>query len=263
VAQKKFSRFEFVWGLNSAEVVKQMTLHQINCGVVSATSIEDQGAALHSVRLFDDRVVWAVPQSIPHSAIEAVLAARTPPPPRFEALARYVEVGGGVPWHDGSENWYRAHLPFAMPYFGCLTHQGAVEFVAAGLATCHVPLSLMPSLPDTLRRELRIYNLRGFRRTAVFIMPRHLLSLRPFAEFQEQLCDFASRDYQDEMHMADVPDAPLPPDPAPAPAAAASGKAMDSIGQSDAASGSNGPQEPAVRQGGAVMILPADRGPGP
>jgi hypothetical protein len=39
-------------------------------------------------------------------------------------------------------------------------------------------------------------------------MPRHLLSLRPFVEFQQRVCDFATHDYQEEMHAADLE--PLP-----------------------------------------------------
>jgi DNA-binding transcriptional LysR family regulator len=200
VEQPRFSRFEFFWGLSSDEVVNQLVMHRINCAVVSGASVETHAAALHAVPLFDDPIVWAVPRRVPLQAVAEALAGGRPSE-RFAALGRYVDVAG-TPWHQRTESWFRSRMPFAMPYFGCQTHAGALDLVAAGLATCQTPLVVAPSLPASVRRELRFFRLDGFVRSIAFVMPRHLLSLRPFVEFQQRVCDFATHDYQEEMHAA-------------------------------------------------------------
>jgi len=109
IAQPRFSRFEFVWSLNSDAVVKHMIMHQINCGVVRRGAQRD--AARRAA--FRRPIVWAVPRCVSTGAVEAALATRKPPR-GHDALTRYVEVGG-VPWHARTEGWYRQKLPFAMP----------------------------------------------------------------------------------------------------------------------------------------------------
>jgi len=203
-----FSRFDFLWGLNSKDVLEQVNLHHLNCAVVSESSVVADRASLHVTPLFDDTIVWVVPESVPHAAVAEALATRRIGPGQ-EALARYVDVGDAVPWHAYSANWYRRHLPFSMPYFGALTHEAAVEFVAAGLATCHGPLSLFPNLPDAITRKVRLYKVDGVQRRAVLVMPKHLLSIRPFAEFRRMLAEYASTEYCDQMNCGIVRPAPL------------------------------------------------------
>jgi DNA-binding transcriptional LysR family regulator len=196
--EPEFSRFDFVWALSSAEVVEMINLHQLDCAVVSDESVGDARPSLSVVPLFDDQIVWAVPSSIPDEAVQATLVSRQPPE-GYEALTRYVDVGAAVPWHDVSDSWYRSHLPFALPYFGCMTHQAAIDFVDAGLATCHAPLSLFPNVSKSTMRNLRLYRLDRLVRKAVLIMPRHLLSLSAYANFRTKLIDFATRQYSREM----------------------------------------------------------------
>lgn len=201
----QFSRFEFVWSLTSSEVVKMINSHRINCGVVSAHSVEQYKASLHIQNLFKDEIVWVVPSDIPDEIIAETLIGRVPASPPFQALNRYVDVRPGIPWHDRSENWFRSELPHAAPFFSCMTHQAAVDLVAGGTATCHSPLSLIPNLADQVRNKIKLYRLNEHAREAVLVMPKHLLSLRPFSEFANQLSEYFSRNYPEKSILQEIP----------------------------------------------------------
>ncbi|WP_238364473.1 LysR family transcriptional regulator [Mesobacterium pallidum] len=206
--QGKFSRFEFVWGIDSEEIVEMMETRKINCAVVSAASVEDRGNTLAVERLFTDQIVWVVPASVPEESVAAVLRGDAPGP-EADALKRYVDVTTSVvPWHGISDTWFREHLPFALPYFSCMTHQAAVDITAGGIATCHCPVSLIPNLSDQMRSRIRTYALNEVTRDAVFCMPRHLLSLKPFAEFQKAICGFMRDQYDNGRVRMDL--LPLP-----------------------------------------------------
>lgn len=197
VEQGRFSRFEFVWGANSDEIVEKINTHKINCGIVSASSVEKNRHSMHVIPLFNDRIVWVVPRSIPVSAIAEALQTGRVSNPDHSALLRWVDVDTAVPWHSRSAGWYRAHLPEAQPYFGAMTHQASVDFVAAGLATCHCPGSLLPNLAEQVRKRVNFYDLRDFGREAVLVMPKHLQSLRPFADFAAVLSEYVKATYSD------------------------------------------------------------------
>lgn len=192
----QFSRFDFEWAMTSDEVVENLNTHRLNCGVVSAASVESQRAQFHIEHLFRDPIVWAVPMSVPDELIEQAIATREVAP-GAEALTRYVDVTPPIPWRERSENWYRTMLPFASPYFGCITHQGAVDFVAGGLATCHTPASLVPNLPSQVRDRIKVYDIGEYNRNVVFVMPRHLRSLKPFSQFSDRISEFARETYSD------------------------------------------------------------------
>lgn len=196
----EFSRMEFVWALGSAELVEMIATHKINCAIVSEASVGDYKSSLHVVNLFRDRIVLVVPAFVEDTALAQALCGLNNGTDEKDPLRNYVDVGSVVPWSSRSEHWYRAHLPNAVPYFNCMTHQGAVDVVAAGLATCHAPLSLLPNLPNTVRERIKVFELGEYVRDAVLVMPRHLLTLRPFAEFQRRLSEWVVSQYSDE-HM--------------------------------------------------------------
>jgi len=183
----RFSRFEFVWALNSDEVVEMVNSHRINCGVVSASSVEQFKASIYTKHLFSDEIVWVVPRNIPDEILSATLIDRVAAAEPHQALNRYVSIGSGIPWQDRSENWFRSNLPEAAPYFTCMTHQAAVDLVSGGTATCHCPVALIPYLADQVKKRIKFYRINEQVRDAVFIMPKHLLSLRPFAEFANKI----------------------------------------------------------------------------
>ncbi|MBV7378456.1 LysR family transcriptional regulator [Maritimibacter dapengensis] len=186
----RFTRFEHVFAINSEEIVEMIDTRQINCGVVSAANVEDHKATLSIRPLFHDRIVWAVPASIPTEQVTNALINRSMSSNEAHALNRHVEVSAGVPWGTRTQAWYRDNLPGSAPFFRASTHQVAVDIVAAGLATCHCPTSLLPNLTEQTLDQLRLYDLEMIGRDAVLIMPRHLTSLRPFLDFQTRLCNY-------------------------------------------------------------------------
>jgi DNA-binding transcriptional LysR family regulator len=192
---QQFSSFEFVWARTSSEIVEMINSHRINCGVVSAASVENFKSSLSIMELFDDEIIWVVPSSIPNSVISEALLDKTYMPPPYDALNRYVDVGPGIPWQPRLEDWYRFHLPHASPYFSCMTYQSAVDIAAGGLGCCHCPLSLLPSLPVQIRNRVKFFRMNELARKAAFVMPRHLLSLPAFVEFRSRVSNFIASAY--------------------------------------------------------------------
>mgnify|MGYP006083326869 CR=1 FL=1 len=201
----QFSRFDFVWALSSSEVVEMVNTHRINCGVVSAMSAEQHKSSLHIQHLFDDEIVWVVPRKIPQELITELIAGHIQVSHPHEALNRYVDVGPGIPWHEHSENWFRSKLPNASPYFSCMTHQAAVDLVAGGMATCHSPIALLPNLSDEVLSRIKCFRLDEHVRKAALIMPKHLLTLKPFAEFAERLSEYFSESYLKTLNIKEMP----------------------------------------------------------
>jgi len=117
VEQGRFSRFEFIWGADSDEIVEKIDTHRINCGIVSATSVEHNRHSMHVVPLFRDRIVLVVPRSVPASALAAALAGqnRADADTAYDALNRWVEVDAAVGWHRKSADWYRSTCPTRSP----------------------------------------------------------------------------------------------------------------------------------------------------
>lgn len=201
----QFSRFDFVWALSSSEVVEMVNTHRINCGVVSAMSAEQHKSSLHIQHLFDDEIVWVVPRKIPQELITELIAGHIQVSHPHEALNRYVDVGPGIPWREHSENWFRSKLPNASPYFSCMTHQAAVDLVAGGMATCHSPIALLPNLSDEVLSRIKCFRLDEYVRKAALIMPKHLLTLKPFAEFAERLSEYFSESYLKTLNIKEMP----------------------------------------------------------
>ena len=189
----KFSRFEFVWALSSDEVVKMILAHRINCGVVSAMSTEQHNSSLNIQPLFNDEIVWVVPRNIPEELMVEILNKHPIASNEYGAMNRYVSVGPGIPWSSYTDNWFRAKLPNAVPYFSCMTHHAAVDLVAGGMATCHSPASLLPNLSQEVLRKIKCFRLKECNREAALIMPKHLLSLPPFAKFAEKISYYFSK----------------------------------------------------------------------
>ena len=201
----QFSRFDFVWALSSSEVVEMVNTHRINCGVVSAMSAEQHKSSLHIQHLFDDEIVWVVPRKIPQELITELIAGHIQVSHPHEALNRYVDVGPGIPWSGYSDDWFRSKLPNAAPYFSCMTHQAAVDLVAGGMATCHSPIALLPNLSDEVLSRIKCFRLDEHVRKAALIMPKHLLTLKPFAEFAERLSEYFSESYLKTLNIKEMP----------------------------------------------------------
>jgi len=192
----RFSRFNYVWG-TSPDLVQQMDRHQLDCAIVSEQSVRNSDA-FSVTPLFVDRFAWIVPITVPDALVRETIATRNNPGPQYEAMSRYVDTTP-LPLSRVTDGWYRTNLPFALPYFGCASYLAAVDIVAAGLATCHSPLSLLPNLPRAILDMVRIYELDETARNAVLIMPKHLVSIGAFARFRDELVQFTTGEYSKEM----------------------------------------------------------------
>lgn len=197
--EDKFARFEQTWGLNSAELVERLRLHQLNCAIVNSVSIEEDRSSYNITPIFKDRIAWVVPKEIPMSAIRKAMRGEGGASTQFMALNRYVTIGPGAPLQPASDDWYRNSLPEAAPVFGTMTYVAAVDLVAEGLATAHCPLSLLPNLPSSISRKLRWFFIDGLARDIVLVMPKHLLTLPAYARINNKLQEFAQNQYQQEM----------------------------------------------------------------
>lgn len=202
---EQFSSVEFVWALTSDQVVEMLNNHVINFGVVSEASAEPFRSSLYIKKLFDDPVVWVVPRNISNKVIEYALKSKAKPEAEYEALSRYVDVSSGIPWHSFSLNWFRAELPHSSPYFSCMTHQAAVDIVAGGKATCHAPVSLLPNLPTEVLNKIKCFRADIYLRKAVLVMPKHLMTLRPFSEMAERIANFFTDSYLSDVSLEDIP----------------------------------------------------------
>lgn len=208
----RFTRFEQVFALSSHEIVEMMDAHQINCAVVSASSVVGREHSLSMRPLFHDKLVWVVPEVVPEDEIIKAFAEPTADAKRHPALQTFAELSVPVPWEAATRDWYGNHLPGAVQFFTCPTYQAAVDFVAGGLTTCHCPMSLLPNLPASTMERLRFYDLDKLGRDAVFIMPRHLTSLKPFTEFRDRLCHFVDKTFSSQQLQTLVRPLPFPGD---------------------------------------------------
>ena len=172
-------------------------MHKVNVAVLSAERLEPHRASLSVFGLFDDQIVLAVPASVPEDIVRACLSGINAPG-HIECLNRYVDIGDIAHWSAKTRNWYQNLLPGAHAYFGSMTHETAVRIVAAGLATCHIPMSVIPNLPDDVRKRVRFYELEEIARSVALAMPKHLNSVGPFRDFASQVSGLFRDEYTSE-----------------------------------------------------------------
>jgi DNA-binding transcriptional LysR family regulator len=191
-----FAKFELRFALTSAELVEQLRLHQLNCVIVNEDAIADDRSSFAVTELFVEPVCWAVPRTVSTAEIEQAFLPGNMPRPLHGALGHYVEIDTNVPLRSKSEEWYRHRLPAATPAFSTMTYAAAIDLVAAGLATAHCPLSLLPGLPDSVSREVRYFVLEGLSRRVVLAMPKHLMSLPTYAGIFNKIVAYARDEYR-------------------------------------------------------------------
>jgi DNA-binding transcriptional LysR family regulator len=195
----QLARFDLFWGLSSSEVVDQLRLHHVNFAIVNSVAVEPAIASHEVTPVFEDRIAWVVPREIPTSALVAAISANSTVLKKYPALGRHVTLGREMPMQPASDDWYRQFVPRSNPSFGVMTYLSGVELVAEGICTCHCPLSLLPNLPSLLANRLRWYVLPNFKRDIVVVVPKHLLSLKPYARLRNRVLDFFQHEYSGEM----------------------------------------------------------------
>lgn len=203
-----FAKFEVTFGVTSGELVEQLRLHQLNCVIVNDESLAEDRTSFAIATLFRDPMLLAVPASVPEAMVEKALQKGAKPLLLDPALTRYVEIDANVPMRPVSDAWYRAHLPYATPAFSAMTYAAAIDMVSEGLATAHTPLSLLPSLPTSVRQRLRVYTLPHMDRTIVLAMPKHLMTLPGYANIFRRLTDFCRNEYGQNVPAGDILELP-------------------------------------------------------
>jgi DNA-binding transcriptional LysR family regulator len=205
-----FVKLDLIWATTSSEIFDLLRLHQINCAILNSVAIANERSAYRVSDIFEDKIVWLVPRSVPMSEIALALNNPDYDGRQYPALSRYVEVGPHVPMHGQIDSWYRHSLPAASPVFSCSAYVGAVDFVAEGLATSHCPLSLLPNLPVATLEQVQVFTIDDLSRTISLVMPRHLLTLPSYARIFSRLEAFASEEYNREMLGDRVRPLPVP-----------------------------------------------------
>lgn len=201
--QPGFVKFEIKYAGTSSELVQMLRLHQLNCAIVADDSIVDDRNAFVVTHLFQDPVAWVVPMSVPLAEIRSALSAdktATLSPP----MRHFVDMDTQLSMRNTSLEWFRHNLPGAAPTYSASTYPLAVDMVAAGLATAHCPMSLLPNLPDSVRKVIRLVYIKGIARKMVLAMPKHLMSLRPYSHAYLQIADFCRTQYAAEMEINDT-----------------------------------------------------------
>ena len=168
--------------LNSKHVADALLAHKINLGIGNRSDFDVQKSSLHIERLYDDKIVWAVPRSVPVQDVLDTLRAGSNVH-HHPCLDRYVTLGRIAPWNKRTADWFRHNTPFAQPYFKSATHLSAVQIAASGHATCHTPMTPVPNLSDGVRQRLNFFDVSQIGREVCLAFPRHLLTMKAFLDF--------------------------------------------------------------------------------
>jgi DNA-binding transcriptional LysR family regulator len=200
--QPGFTKFEVQYATTSAELVEKLRLHQLNYAIVTDEAVVNDRNTFAIAPLFEDPIAWVVPASVPLAEVRAALgddksASLSMP------LRHFVDMDPQLSLRNSSFEWYRHTLPGATPTYSASTYPLAVDMVAAGLATAHCPMSLLPNLSESVRRLIRMVQIEGMSRQIVLAMPKHLMSLRSYAQTFNGIAEFCRTDYVAEMNIAD------------------------------------------------------------
>jgi len=202
--QPGFVRFDLNFALTSTELVEQLRLHQINFAIVNQDAIEEDRGSFHIAELFEDPIAWVVPTDVSIADARLAVQRRTSGKATPPALLNYVEVDASVSLRMQTDEWYRHRLPGAAAAFSTNTYATAVDLVAAGLGTCHSPLSLMPNLDPVTRSHIHVFPLPDLTRIAVLGMPRHLYTLASYANVFRHIVEFCRTEYRREMMLGEL-----------------------------------------------------------
>lgn len=206
IAQEEtnFVRFEMVYDLNSTLLVEQLRMHKVNFAVFAVEALGDDASSFAVADLFRDTIVWAVPASIPDVDLHRALCPASRAEDMHPLLRHYVEIDPLVPTRTASNEWYFSNLPHATPTFRAPTFAASIEFVADGLATCHISRSLVPNLSQNVLQKVKLFQVDGFERHVVLAMRKHLLSHPTFARIFHRIVDFCREDYGPAMQTQEI-----------------------------------------------------------
>lgn len=196
--QSAFVKFEARNAATGSELVEMLRLHQLNCAIVTDDEIIDDRHAFAITELFDDPFMLVVPADVTDNELYAAfggeIAGNTHP-----SLAHFVDVDAQVTLRHYATEWYRHRLPIAEPTFSANTYPLAFDMVTAGIATAICPVSMLPSQSTNMRESVRLVSIDSITRKVVLAMPKHLMSLRSYAETYHGIAEFCRTEYSREM----------------------------------------------------------------
>lgn len=197
IAQEEasFHRFELTYDLNSSLLVEQLRMHRINFGVFALEALAEDSSSFVVADLFLDTIIWAVPAAVPDEELRKALDPGRRDEPLHPLLRHYVDIDPLVPTRTASSEWYRLHMPQAAPSFRAPTFAASIEFVADGLATCHIARSLVPNLSRNVLDNVKLFKVEGFERHIVLAMRKHFLSHPTYARIFNRIVDYCREDY--------------------------------------------------------------------
>lgn len=172
--------------LNSRQVSNALMSHRINLAIASRNPMEEQKNSLVISKLYDDKIVWAVPREVPtEDVIRTFAEGRNVG--GHACFEKHVMLMPQPPWHLKTQDWYSSRLPFSRTYFTVSTHQAAVQLAASGAATCHTPMTQIPNLAGGVTSRLRYFEIGELAREVCLAYPKHLQSIPSFVEFAESV----------------------------------------------------------------------------
>jgi DNA-binding transcriptional LysR family regulator len=177
ITSMHFARFE-----DSSKVAEALFSHKINIGILSNENISGQMETLKIINLYSEDRLWAVPRSVPTSdVIETLRTGKNIN--SHSALTKYVSTPALANWDVGTVNWYRDKLVYSEAYFKATTHFSAIQMALAGLASCHIPATLIANLPKSVKENLNFFDIGAVGRSICLAFPKHFSTNRTFMDF--------------------------------------------------------------------------------
>lgn len=196
--QAGFIKFEARNAATGVELVEMLRLHQLNCVMVTDDEIVDDRNAFAITQLFDDPFTLVLPADVSDADFEAALEGNAAES-QHASLSHFIDVDAQPTLRNYASEWYRHRLPAAMPTFSTNTYPLAIDMVAAGLATAICPMSMLPSLSTNMRESVKLVPIESMKRKVVLAMPKHLMSLRSYAQTYNGIAEFCRNEYTNDM----------------------------------------------------------------
>jgi len=185
--------FEISVEKDSETLVASLNNHLIDMAVVSESSVIGHEHSYYLEPLFNDKVLWALPQSVSDQEILEVLNCPSKKQIEFP-IKKYVEVSGIQTWNVLTRNWYSQNIHNSKPFFRTGNYPTALEIVSGGFATCHAPSITVPYISDIFKSKLKFVDINLHSRKAVLAMPKHLRSIPIFKNFFDLLVQIIKSD---------------------------------------------------------------------
>lgn len=193
LAQEDFKRIEALGFETPDKVIQAITTHNVNCGIVHINDHEERFGSFHVEHLFTDRLLWIVPANVPDQTLHDLVSIGFELSKPHPSIDQFISVLVDPSLHKINVNWYRQNLPYARPILECTSYDVVIDLVRSGAGTALVPLSYLSLLTEAERAGIKAVEIDLHYQDVKFVMQRHLLSTRPFANFCRTFCDGVRR----------------------------------------------------------------------